>query len=93
MSMIGQLATSKAGHDKEALYVIVAHKGDFVYLSDGRSRMPEAPKKKRVKHIQPINEWVDGDLLARLQDGAAVRAEEIKYALKQYIRKSMRNQE
>lgn len=93
MSMIGQLATSKAGHDKGSLYVIVGCREDFVYLCDGRSKTPDSPKKKRRRHIQPINEQVDNELLSRLQDGRAVRPEEIRYALKQYIRKSMGNQE
>ncbi len=86
--MVGQLATSKAGHDKGQVYVIVAQEGDFVYLSDGRHRPPDRPKKKRMKHIQPIIESVDAELLSRLLKGRKVYGEEIKYALKQYLRKS-----
>lgn len=82
--MIGQLATSKAGHDKDTVYVIVGQRDDFVYLCDGKLKLPGAPKKKRRKHIQPINEWVDDELLNKLQSGATVYPEEIKYALKQY---------
>ena len=44
--MIGQFAVSKAGHDKGTLYVVVAREGDFVYLSDGRLKTPQKPKKK-----------------------------------------------
>lgn len=83
--MIGQLATSKAGHDKGCLYVIVAQEGEFVYLCDGRLKGPDRPKKKRIKHIQPINKRVEEDLLGRLLSGGKVYAEEIKYALKQYV--------
>ncbi len=86
--MIGQLATSKAGHDKERLYVIVAQKGDDVYLCDGDLRLPEKPKKKRMKHIQPINDFVDEKLCSRLLNGEKVYGEEIKYALKQYLKKT-----
>lgn len=86
--MIGQLATSKAGHDKDRLYVIVAHKGDDVYLCDGDLRPPEKPKKKRRKHIQPINAFVDDRLLSRLSSGEKVYGEEIKYAIKQYLKQS-----
>ena len=86
--MIGQLATSKAGHDKGRLYVIVAQEGDFVYLCDGKSRKPDGPKKKRLKHIQPIRAWVEEDLLHKLQNGEKVYAEEIKYVLKQYAAKA-----
>ena len=52
--MIGQFATSKAGHDKGCLYVVVGQEDDFVYLSDGRLKGPDQPKKKRRKHVQPI---------------------------------------
>ena len=67
--MIGQFATSKAGHDKGRLYVVVAQEDDFVYLSDGRLKGPDRPKKKRRKHIQPINARVEESLLERLRAG------------------------
>lgn len=82
--MTGQFVTSKAGHDKGRLYVIVAEEGEFVYLSDGKARQPENPKKKRRKHIQPINAVVESALRERLQSGEAVRPEEIKFAVRQF---------
>lgn len=82
--MTGQFATSKAGHDKGILYIVVAEEGDFVYLSDGRLRRPDRPKKKRRKHIQPINAGADEDLKARLLAGEAVRPEEVRYAIRQF---------
>jgi len=84
MEMIGQFATSIAGHDKDTLYLIVAQEGDFVWLCDGRLKTPDKPKKKRRKHIQPISRRVEGELLEKLQKGEKVYAEEIKYALKMY---------
>ncbi len=82
--MVGQMATSRAGRDKDTLYVIVAHEGDFVYLCDGRLKPPERPKKKRLKHIQPINGTVGEALLRKLQGGEKVYAEEIRHELKLY---------
>lgn len=82
--MIGQLVTSKAGHDKGALYVVVAQEEDFVYLCDGRLKLPDRPKKKKRKHVQPVNRRVEGGLLEKLQNGGKVYAEEIKRALKEY---------
>lgn len=81
--MTGQFAVSGAGHDKGVLYVVVAEEGDFVYLSDGRLKKPDKAKKKRIKHIRPINREVDQEMKARLLAGEAVRPEEIKYAIKQ----------
>lgn len=82
--MTGQFAVSGAGHDKGVLYVVVAEERDFVYLSEGRLRKPDRPKKKRKKHIRPINREVDKGLKARLLAGETVRPEEIRYAIKQF---------
>lgn len=81
---IGQFVVSKAGHDKGALYVVTAREGDFVYLCDGRLKMLRAPKKKRCKHVQPINEQIEPELLRRLAGGERVFDEEIKHAIKEY---------
>lgn len=82
--MVGQFAYSKAGHDKGTLFVIVGEEKDFVYLSDGRLKKPDAPKKKRRKHIQPVNLTVDEALKRRLEAGETVYPEEIKAAIKGY---------
>ena len=85
--MTGHLATSRAGHDKDRLYVVMAQEGGYVYLCDGDLRPPHKPKKKRIRHVQLIGETVDEALLSRLLAGQKVYAEEIKYALKQYNRR------
>ena len=82
--MIGQFATSKAGHDKGQIYVITAAEGEFVYLCDGRLKPVEKPKKKRIKHIQIINATVPEVLRDRLINKETVSNEEIKYAIKIY---------
>ena len=84
--MIGQFVISKAGHDKGEIYVIVAEEKDFVYLSDGRLKLPEKPKKKRKKHIQPITRTLEGALTGGGKAGESVQAEKIKYAIRQYLK-------
>jgi ribosomal protein L14E/L6E/L27E len=89
-SMIGNFATSKAGHDKDKCYVIVGEEGDFVFLSDGRLKTVAHPKQKRRKHIQIINKTVSENVLDRLKtsespENSTVRDEEIKYEIKQYM--------
>lgn len=81
---VGQFAVSKAGHDKGALYVIVAREGDFAFLCDGRAKTPQNPKKKRLKHIQPVGRMVEEALFSKLNKGETVYPEEIRYAIKQY---------
>ena len=52
----GMLAWSRAGHDKDTLYVIVKTEGEYVYLSDGRLKPVEHPKKKKIRHIQIVRQ-------------------------------------
>ena len=50
----GMLVRSKAGHDKNCIYVIISVKNEYVYLADGASR-PLCPlKRKNIRHLQPI---------------------------------------
>ena len=47
--MIGEFAKSKAGRDKDHLYIIVEEKEEYVYLVDGIYKLLEKPKKKKKK--------------------------------------------
>ena len=85
--MIGQFVTSKAGHDKDVLYVVVGEEGDFVFLSDGRLKPVDKPKRKRKKHIQPISQKVGEELISAIQNGSATN-EQIKYAIKRQCKQN-----
>ena len=50
----GMLARSLAGHDKEKVYVMTKIEDAYVYLSDGKNRKTDNPKKKKKKHVQLI---------------------------------------
>lgn len=50
----GMLARAKAGHDAGKVYVVLAADENFAYLTDGRIRTLDKPKKKKHKHLQPI---------------------------------------
>ena len=74
----GMLARSKAGRDKDCIYVIRSVNDEYVYLSDGQSHSSERLKKKNKKHLQVI-------LKERVEDTAdeiAVRNMILKYSLK-----------
>ena len=47
----GSIVKSRAGHDKNRYFVVLKIEGDYVYLSDGKERTIENPKKKNIKHI------------------------------------------
>jgi hypothetical protein len=90
--MLGMMAVSKAGHDKNKIYVIVGEDETYVYLSDGEFKKIETPKRKRKKHIQPIVNNIDTALSDKLHKNEVIRNEEIKKAIKDYDRLSKGNQ-
>lgn len=67
--MTGMLAGSKAGHDKDMIYVILKEEKEYVYLVDGKIRTLENPKKKNKKHIQIIKKEIEPSLMEKLQNG------------------------
>ena len=60
------LAISRAGHDKDALYVVLDHDDTYVWLTDGKKRPLESPKKKKWKHVQVIRHLPE-EILAQLR--------------------------
>ncbi len=76
--MIGTFVTSKAGHDKNQNYIILRDEAEYVYLSDGKYRTVDKPKRKNKKHIQRINQSVSSECLERIKDGCVTDAEIIK---------------
>ena len=73
----GMLARSKAGHDKDRMYVIIRAEDEFVYVADGDLRPLRHMKRKNARHLQPV-------LKMRLEgepDDAAVRS-----LIRKYIR-------
>ncbi len=82
---VGWLAKSKAGHDKGQVYVIVGVEKDGLYVSDGRLKPVERPKRKNPKHLQIIKLQAKELLQEKRQAGFC--NEEIKYVLRQYNQK------
>ena len=82
----GRFVTSKAGHDKCKLFVIIKADSEYVYLVDGKIKTLARPKKKKKKHVQIINA-VDEALIIKKESNMVVRDEDIKRAIKLYIAK------
>lgn len=79
--MVGKFAKSKAGHDKDQIYVIVKEDEEYVYLMDGKTKTVDKPKKKKKRHIQVILKE-DENVSRKLQEKEALTNEEIKAAIK-----------
>lgn len=60
------LAVSRAGHDKDTLYVVLEDDGTYVWLADGKRRLLEKPKKKKKIHVQVIKH-LPQELLGSMQ--------------------------
>ena len=84
--MIGELATSKAGHDKDRLYMIVGEEGECVYLCDGRLRGVEHPKKKKKKHIQIIHSSAQDTLIQIIKHNLPGERDEIDRQIRKTLR-------
>ena len=75
------LAWSRAGHDKDTLYVIVKTEGEYVYLSDGRLKPVDHPKKKKIRHIQIVRQ-IPEELLGL--NIVTIKNEEIRKAIRRF---------
>ncbi len=89
--MIGELATSKAGHDKDRLYMIVGEEGECVYLCDGRLRGVEHPKKKKKKHIQIIHSSAQDTLIQIIKQNLPGELDEINRQIRKTLEDYLSN--
>ncbi len=81
--MKGMFAISRAGHDKGKLYIILEEDEEYVYLSDGRLKTVDAPKKKKKKHIQIIKK-TDEKISFYIEEKEQIRNEDVKRAIWEY---------
>ena len=82
----GFFARSRAGHDKGRVYVILSGGDDHAWLADGKIRSAHAPKRKNKKHFQVIKKDSINQLRQKALDGQPLSDEEIKFAIKHYLR-------
>ncbi|MCI6867685.1 MAG: KOW domain-containing RNA-binding protein [Lachnospiraceae bacterium] len=61
------LAISRAGHDKDTVYVVLKSDDTYLWLADGKRRLLETPKKKKWKHVQVIKCLPD-EILSQMQN-------------------------
>lgn len=61
----GRLVISVAGRDKGLVMCVVKAEDNYVYLSDGKVRKLESPKKKKYKHVKLIVDAPD-EFLAKV---------------------------
>ena len=79
---IGMLAWSRAGHDIGQLYVIMAVEDEYVFLTDGRLKHVEKPKKKKKKHIQVMRKIPQG--LENMSE-KSIKNEDIRRVIRRFL--------
>ncbi len=51
---VGSVVRSTAGRDKGHLFVVVGRQGTKVLVADGRRRTVNRPKRKNLRHVEPV---------------------------------------
>jgi len=75
----GQVVFTKCGRDKGKAFVVINAQDEYLYLVDGKLRTLNKPKKKKAKHVQPVN------YIASLEiDGRALQDADIRKELKAF---------
>lgn len=79
--VIGRVAYSKAGRDKERLFIVIGViDEDFVLVADGDLRPVEKPKKKRIKHLK-YTDLVAEDIVRIIESGKTLLNADIQKAI------------
>ena len=81
MITTGSLVKSNKGHDLGRVYFIINTEREFAWCVDGKYRVLENPKKKRIKHLKDLF-VVANDLLEKLESNALY-----DYEIASYIKK------
>ncbi|NDL68135.1 RNA-binding protein [Clostridiales bacterium F-3ap] len=76
----GQVVISKAGRDKGKTYMVDAVEGEYLFLVDGEARRLDNPKKKKMKHVQPMHMVLEG-LKAKHENEEKISNAEIRNQL------------
>ncbi len=80
---VGQVVYSKCGHDKGKAFIVTEIEEGFLYLTDGKSRKMDKPKKKKTKHVQ-ITNYYDDELKTKIENGEYLLDADFVKALKKY---------
>ena len=80
--MIGNIVFSKCGHDKGKIFIVINQVNDYYYLVDGKYRLLDRPKKKKIKHVQFTN-YSCHDIISRLQNNSCSNLD-IRNAIKKF---------
>ncbi|MBQ7039336.1 MAG: KOW domain-containing RNA-binding protein [Clostridia bacterium] len=77
----GRIVVSTAGRDKDRYFVVLSVYGEYCYLSDGKVRKVDMPKKKKIKHLR-VTEFFLEEIAEMLDAEQTVTNSKIKRAIR-----------
>jgi ribosomal protein L14E/L6E/L27E len=78
---LGSVVKSKSGRDAGRMFVVCGIIDDaFVFIADGDLRKIDKPKRKRMKHLEPVGN-VDVRMTERLTESGKIHDHELREAL------------
>ncbi len=80
----GALVVATAGRDKDKFFVVMAVDDNYAYISDGRTRKVDVPKKKKLKHLK-TTDYVSETLKEKLICGQMVTNSMVRKEIRTYI--------
>ena len=81
----GQVVYSKCGRDKGLAFIITNIDGEYACLTDGSLRPLAKPKKKKIKHVQPVS-VVYAEIKDKIESKTYLNDAEIRKALQKHQR-------
>ncbi|MCQ2978851.1 MAG: KOW domain-containing RNA-binding protein [Clostridia bacterium] len=82
--MLGQIVRSLKGHDMDELYIISRLEENYAYLTDGKLRMLDNPKKKKFKHLELLDNTNNSELINKFKNFEDVSNSDIREAIENY---------
>ena len=86
---VGQVVFSKCGRDKGNAFVVIETRHEYLYLVDGKLRTLDKPKKKKIKHVQPVNHVINLAEMESSIGGRALQDADIRKELKAFAERSI----
>jgi len=77
---LGDVVCSKNGRFKGEHFVILALDAEYAYISNGKSRKSDSPKKKKIKHLEAKSDCITG-IRDKLMEEKKVFDSQIRSAL------------
>ena len=71
---------SLAGRDEGTLYFVLSAEEDFLLLADGKHRRLENPKRKRKKHVAPV-EIAESTVAEKIRSNEKITNSELRKAI------------